>query len=84
MNQRLKALISGKAKKFSQLFIKNLFTKDMLTGYFTTMHDWLCHLANFLYSSSMLSDKANHAWLCEHVFGKKIFNKQLAKLLGLT
>ena len=26
MNQRLKALISGKAKKLSQLFIKNLFT----------------------------------------------------------
>ena len=26
MNQRLKALISGKAKKFSQSFIKNPFT----------------------------------------------------------
>ena len=46
MNQRPKALISARAKKFipSQLFVINFYFKgtQQFTGCFPN-HDWLCH-----------------------------------------
>ena len=57
-------------------------------SYFTTKHDWLCHLATFLYyyiCKRWPSDKANHACmaillnyiLCACLLSKRIYNKQL-------
>ena len=76
------------------VYCKSFYLKDMHTivqqdSYFTTMHDWLCHLAIFLYyyiCKRWPSDKANHAWLsnsypvellCACLLSKRIYNKQL-------
>ena len=58
MNWRLKALISGEAKKFIianclkiLLYSERHAHNGSHAGYFTIMHDQLCHLATFLTSS---------------------------------
>ena len=52
----------------------------MFTGYFTTMHDWLCHLAIFLYYHHLckrwqVTKPIMHGCEipCEHVFEVKGF-----------
>ena len=73
MNQRPKALISARVKKFipSQLFVTNFYFKgtQQFTGCFPN-HDWLLSpLATFLQlfigddaKKVAKGDKANHGW----------------------
>ena len=70
MNQRPKALISARAKKFipSQQFVTNFYFKgtQQFTGCFPN-HDWLCHpWPPFLHDPPKQKvakgDKANHGW----------------------
>ena len=63
MNQRLKALISSKAKKFSWLFMKNpftLMTHNSSQGIFTTMIGFV----TWAPTKRWPSNKANHG--CEN------------------
>ena len=73
MNQRPKAQISAKAKKFipSQLFVTNFYFKgtQQFTGCFPN-HDWLCHpwppfcicISYKQLKKVAKGDKANHGW----------------------
>ena len=49
----------------------------MLTGYFTTMHDWVCHLSTFyiLQKGGQVTKPIMHGCEipCEHVFEVKGF-----------